>query len=236
MKQIEDDMQLRKLAEGIQNSDSAAFDELFRATYPRLVRFAFSITQDWNASCDITQDAFVMLWQHRNTVDPNRSVRALLFRTVRNRSFNYLRDRRDIADPQTVEAMADHDPPDGIHADDYPVTFGRTDNQADRKTDNKVGNQNEHVFAGSDSYRDWDHTSGDGYNPRLLNKLKEWVSELPERQREAFELSRYEGLYHHEIAEIMKVSVKTVNNHLTNALKQLRSRHDTWRNASPKRP
>ena len=233
MKQTEDDIQLRRLAEGIRNSDSRAFDELFRAIYPRLVRFAFQITQDWNTSCDITQDIFVMLWQNRNNIDPDRSVRALLFRSVRNRAINYLRDRRSIADPETVEAIADHDTADGIHNDDSPVTFGRTD----KKDGGGKGRRDGREPTSSDP----DHQSrgpfdGDGYNAMLMKMLNEWVGELPDRQREAFELSRYEGLYHHEIADIMEVSVKTVNNHLTNALRQLRSRYHSSRQASSKRP
>ena len=198
MKETEDTKQ-RELAEGIRNSDRRAFDELFRAMYPRLVRFAFKITQDWNTSCDITQDVFVMLWQQRNTLDPDRSVRAWLFRSVRNRSYNYQRDRREIADPGTAEALvADTRMPDD-------------------------------VLASADG------SNGSSRERQLQKKILEWIEELPERQREAFELSRYEGLFHHEIAGVMQVSVKTVNNHLTAALKHLRTRYETHRNASQER-
>ncbi len=193
----------RRLAEGIRNSDRQAFDELFRAMYPRLVRFAFKITQDWNASCDITQDVFVMLWQQRNTLDPERSVRAWLFRSVRNRAYNYQRDRREIADPAAVEVLTDDTrTTDG----DYDQTWS-----ADERA------------------------SGNGQETRLQKKILEWIQDLPDRQREAFELSRYEGLFHHEIAGVMQISVKTVNNHLTAALKHLRSCYDSYRNASQER-
>ena len=58
----------------------------------------------------------------------------------------------------------------------------------------------------------------------LLQALKTCITELPERQREAFELSRFEGLQHHEIAEIMNLSSRTVNNHIVTALKILRDK------------
>ncbi len=202
MKQTED-KKLRRLAEGIRNSDHRSFDDLFRAMYPGLVRFAFKITQDWNASCDIVQDVFVMLWQQRNTLDPDRSVRAWLFQAVRHRAYNYRRDRREIADPETVEALQD----DPRTAAEHPVEDWPSDAPA----------------------------SENGEESRLQKKILEWLEDLPERQREAFELSRYEGLYHHEIAGVMQISVKTVNNHLTAALKHLRSRYDSYRNASKKR-
>ncbi len=225
MKETDDNIQ-RRLAEGVRNSDRQAFDELFRGMYPRLVRFAFKITQDWNASCDITQDVFVMLWQQRNTVDPDRSVRALLFQSVRNRAYNYQRDRREIADPGAVEALSDEYPEDGMPFEEDTLSHDRAG--ADSGTDS-VTESETHSGSGTTG------TTGTGQHARLQKKILEWVQELPDRQREAFELSRYDGLYHHEIAGVMQVSVKTVNNHLTNALKHLRSRYESYRNASQKR-
>ena len=207
MKETED-TKLRRLAERIRNSDRHAFDDLFRAMYPRLVRFAFKITQDWNSSCDITQDVFVMLWQQRDTIDPDRSVRAWLFRSVRNRAYNYQRDRREIADPEAVASLAgDSGTPAGSH----------------------------HHAGPDGTWSDNILTSDNGHETQLQKKIFEWIQELPDRQREAFELSRYEGLFHHEIAGIMQVSVKTVNNHLTAALKHLRSCYESYRNASENR-
>ncbi len=58
----------------------------------------------------------------------------------------------------------------------------------------------------------------------LGDRLREWIDGLPERQREALVLSRFEGLSHEEIAEVMEVSPRTVNNHLVRALRSLRER------------
>ena len=54
--------------------------------------------------------------------------------------------------------------------------------------------------------------------------IRAWVAELPPRRREAFQLSRYEGLSHHEIARVMGLTPKTVNNHVVLALQHLRER------------
>ena len=59
-----------------------------------------------------------------------------------------------------------------------------------------------------------------------MQLLYHWVSQLSERQREAFELSRFEGLDHHEIAAVMKVSPRTVNNHIVDALRNLQRMHE----------
>lgn len=58
----------------------------------------------------------------------------------------------------------------------------------------------------------------------LAEQVQAWIEELPERRREAFLLSRYQGLSHHEIADIMQLTPKTVNNHIVLALQHLRSR------------
>ncbi|MFO8029427.1 MAG: RNA polymerase sigma-70 factor [Cyclonatronaceae bacterium] len=63
---------------------------------------------------------------------------------------------------------------------------------------------------------------------QLERQLGEWIEELPPRQREAFELSRFEGLDHHEIATVMECAPRTVNNHIVGALNTLRKRLHDW--------
>jgi len=48
------------------------------------------------------------------------------------------------------------------------------------------------------------------------------IGELPEQCRKVFEMSRYEGLKYRIIAEQLGISVKTVETHISNALKILR--------------
>jgi RNA polymerase sigma-70 factor (ECF subfamily) len=62
----------------------------------------------------------------------------------------------------------------------------------------------------------------------LEENLRRWVSGMPERRREAFELSRFEGLNHEEIAEIMGLSPSTVNRHIVMALQTLREKLHTF--------
>ncbi|MFB3133852.1 MAG: RNA polymerase sigma factor, partial [Rhodothermales bacterium] len=62
----------------------------------------------------------------------------------------------------------------------------------------------------------------------LNQKLRAWIGALPERQREALLLSRFHGLSHREIAAIMGVSPRTVNNHIVRALEHLQERVETF--------
>lgn len=58
----------------------------------------------------------------------------------------------------------------------------------------------------------------------LAERLRQWIDELPSRRREAFVLSRFEGLSHAEIAHVMGLSAKTVEHHVGHALRHLRDR------------
>jgi len=55
------------------------------------------------------------------------------------------------------------------------------------------------------------------------------IRELPDRQAEALRLSRYGGLSHEEIAEVMEISPRTVNNHIVRALAFLSERLRSFR-------
>ena len=160
-------------------SDADAFEELFRATHGALVRYAATFTHDGAAARDLVQDAFVRIWERRATLDPRRSLKALLYRTVRNLALNRVRDRQNRRDLLTdYDPDVYHEPTPDAHAE------GR----------------------------------------ELRRHLDAWIAALPDRQREALTLSRFEGLSHDEIADVMDVSPRTVNNHLVKALRYLRDR------------
>lgn len=70
-----------------------------------------------------------------------------------------------------------------------------------------------HLAAGADEQLGADELQG---------RIQAAVAKLPARCRLVFELSRYEELSNREIAEQLDLSVKTVENQMTKALKTLR--------------
>ncbi len=58
----------------------------------------------------------------------------------------------------------------------------------------------------------------------LKTKVDGIVNELPERQKEIFILSRNEGLSHKEIAEKLGIKTKTVEYHISLAIKELKTK------------
>lgn len=61
------------------------------------------------------------------------------------------------------------------------------------------------------------------YN-ELTNKLDEILNELPKRQKDVYFLNRANGLKYNEIAECLNISVNTVENHMSRALKTIREK------------
>ena len=56
----------------------------------------------------------------------------------------------------------------------------------------------------------------------LSDKLEEAIGRLPSRQREVYVLHKKKGLKYSEIAEQLKISVNTVENHMSRALSAIR--------------
>lgn len=68
---------------------------------------------------------------------------------------------------------------------------------------------------------EWD-VSAQIESMELEDKMREAIDSLPEKCREVFELNRFEGLKYSEIATQLGISVKTVENQMSKALKILR--------------
>lgn len=58
----------------------------------------------------------------------------------------------------------------------------------------------------------------------LENKLNHILNELPDRQKEVFQLHYIEGLKYKEISERLHISLNTIENHMSMALKKIRKR------------
>lgn len=81
----------------LRRGEPAALDELFRRHYVNLCRVALRLVLDEATAEDIVQEVFAGLWTKRNQLPANTdSVGPYLRRAVRNRSLNYLRDRKRI--------------------------------------------------------------------------------------------------------------------------------------------
>jgi len=66
----------------------------------------------------------------------------------------------------------------------------------------------------------------------LKVRLYRAIDELPEQCRKVFMMSRFDGLKQQEIADLLGISIKTVKNHITHALKLLQKVLRDWQSLS----
>jgi len=163
-------------------SDRTAFAEVFEDLYEPLFRYVRSITKNAASARDVTQDVFVRLWDVRESLDPDQSLQAYLYRMARNRAYNHRRDKKSHDEKEDEIRQATNARPAVP-----PSPAASTERR------------------------------------ELQNRLRTWIANLPDRQREALILSRFEGLDHKEIGKVMQISPRTVNNHIVRALKTLRT-------------
>lgn len=81
----------KNLAGEIKKGSAAAFSRLFDKQKDVLFSYALKITRSRDLAEETVQEAFLKLWQHRSTIDPDRPVEAYLYRIARNHVFNLLK-------------------------------------------------------------------------------------------------------------------------------------------------
>jgi RNA polymerase sigma-70 factor (ECF subfamily) len=74
--------------------DRNAFDLLLHRYWSRLTLYATSILREDEGGNDVVQEAFIRLWQQRESWDPDGSVGAYLYRVTRNLALNEKRNLR----------------------------------------------------------------------------------------------------------------------------------------------
>jgi RNA polymerase sigma-70 factor (ECF subfamily) len=76
----------------IRAGDDEAYGALFTELYPQLHEFASTYVRNVAVAEEIVQEVFLDLWVRRAEWDPRAGIRAYLFRAVRNRAANAIRD------------------------------------------------------------------------------------------------------------------------------------------------
>lgn len=86
---------MNKTSENIINKlDEVTFEKLFRNHFKGLTWFAVRYVKDVETAREIVQDAFIHLWEKRDTIDLSKSVKSYLASSVYNKSLNYIRDNK----------------------------------------------------------------------------------------------------------------------------------------------
>ena len=95
----------QELENRIRAGDEAAFDTVFRAHYPDLVRMAESVVRERALAEEIAQDVMLEVWRRREPIRLEQGFRAYLLRATRNRALNHVRHERVVQREQLAASL-----------------------------------------------------------------------------------------------------------------------------------
>lgn len=75
--------------------DLSSFEKLFRELFKPLCGFAMKYVGDLDEARNLVHEVFIIVWEKFDTLPPDMNYRSYLYTSVRNRSLNYLRDRKN---------------------------------------------------------------------------------------------------------------------------------------------
>lgn len=173
-----------QLVDQIRKGDHQAFEQLFFDYFFSLCSYAFQITQSNDRAKDIVQEVFYKIWKHRHKWNIHTSLKAYLFRVVRNEALNQINKIKQ-QEQVKEEVSAEGQLP-------YPQ-------ERRQKTESEK---------------------------KKIRAIWEIAQQMSQRRRSVFVLHRKHGLSYKEIAKVLDISRKTVENHMGLALEEIRKKLD----------
>jgi len=153
------------------------FEQLYKSHFLHLCNFADQYVADSDISKDVVQKVFITLWERRNQMDLNQSIKSYLFTAVKNRCLNYIRDHKKYRSRTLDLDCGDIE----VATQDGSIEMEELQDQIDKALDT-----------------------------------------LPEKCRIVFEMSRFQDMKYKAIAQKLSISEKTVEAHMSKALRTLR--------------
>lgn len=78
----------------LKSGDEWAMEEIFITYYVNLCSYAFGFVRDKSDAEDIVSEGMVWIWENRQKLKVNTSLRAYLYRFIHNRCVNFIEHKR----------------------------------------------------------------------------------------------------------------------------------------------
>lgn len=166
---------LQRMIEG----NESAFKYFFDTYYEDLCNFVNGYVRDESLSEDVVQSIFIYLWEKRDSLPSNCSIKSFLYTASKNKSLNLL---RNIKNRSRIEG----------------VIFAHSNLFSDDKAD---------MFLELEELKILIFNAIDG---------------LPTQCKTIYQLSRNEGLTNKKISERLGITLKTVENQMTIAIRKIK--------------
>lgn len=163
-----------ELYEAIKKGNQKAFKAFFDEHYETLYLFLRNRNISRETAEDLIQKAFLYIWENRNNIKPELSLKSYLFRIAYTRMLNHFNQKKEYLDLNEDLNERSTTPEDAMEFNDLNKAF------------------------------------------------QEAVESMPKKRRMVFESCFIQDLTYKETAEALSVSVKTVENHMALAFRDLR--------------
>jgi RNA polymerase sigma-70 factor (ECF subfamily) len=173
-----------KLMQEIKADNMLAFDILYKKYSKRIYRFGYSILKSQEDTENLIQDVFLNLWEKRQNVKRDASVKFYLFTIAYNSAITLIRKKSKESEF---------------------ISYLKSLPELNQEPTSLKTEFNE-----------------------LTNKLEEIIQKLPQRQKQIYLLHKVKGLKYSEIAEQLKISANTIENHMSRALKTIRAKLESY--------
>ena len=169
-----------ELMREIKADNMFAFDLIYKKYSKKLYKFGYSLLKSHEETENLVQDVFLNLWENRNKVEKDSSIKSYIFAITYNSAISIL--RKKAMESKFVEYLKSLQ-----IINEKPVNM------------------------------ELEYTE-------LTNRINEIVYALPQRQKEVYLLHKVEALKYSEIAVLLDISVNTIENHMSRALKTIRKK------------
>ena len=169
-----------ELMQEIKADNMFAFDLIYKKYSKKLYKFGYSLLKSHEETENLVQDVFLNLWENRNKVEKDSSIKSYIFAITYNSAISIL--RKKAMESKFVEYLKSLQ-----IINEKPVNM------------------------------ELEYTE-------LTNRINEIVYALPQRQKEVYLLHKVEALKYSEIAVLLDISVNTIENHMSRALKTIRKK------------
>ncbi len=88
----------KQLTIAIKSSDADAFKTFYHKYFEKIFQFLWGLTLNPEHARDLTQEAFLRIWVTRDRLQPERSIKAYLYRIANNLAVDDLRKKLSQAD------------------------------------------------------------------------------------------------------------------------------------------